>query len=735
MKRPLGKVVILSVLAVIAIGALYTLTNKAREYVGASYFDSYDFQQELSEYESALVPLVLAVPDIEEVKKSITVSSSEIEEYRNRFGNLEEQIYSIEQNYEERINSTTTEETSTDGDAAQEQTKENSLKDGIIAERDAKIADIRKNFESDEYVEDKIRREKEDEVDAYFRNLTKAKNRFLIERDDFNYELKNIETGEVFTNGDIGKKNAFKKVFSSDNGFLKKSNVYDLAEMERNYYDGEEWDLRDAIGDQYSRFEGTIAISEASMLSGNRADQYNYFKTQQLIFYGVIVIGILSAIFFVSLWRKNRDTFQFEPGREKFQSLPIDVRFVLVFVSAYLAILFSKEAMLSIFYYGGYDIPIGSFIAAVILTALTLYQLPWLKKSFNTADWKNSLTVSWINSLEGFFLRRSIGVQTIILLVVIFFWGFGTMLTFQLWELILVWIPATLFIGIPVLGILTSRMAYLNRIIGKTEEMVKGNNGTEIKVKGKSPIAELAANVNELRGRVQSSQTEQVKSERLKTELITNVSHDLRTPLTSIITYTDLLKNPDITEEERASYIAILDKKSLRLKTLIEDLFEVSKMATGNIELDKRKVDLTQLLQQAVAEHQEDIDKSGLDYRVTIGTKPIMSYVDGQKWWRVLDNLIINTLKYSLPNTRVYINLDQVDGYAVFVIKNIAKYELGDDVAELTERFKRADTSRHTDGSGLGLAIAQSIVDLHGGILRMEVDGDLFKVTVKIQTI
>jgi len=112
-----------------------------------------------------------------------------------------------------------------------------------------------------------------------------------------------------------------------------------------------------------------------------------------------------------------------------------------------------------------------------------------------------------------------------------------------------------------------------------------------------------------------------------------------------------------------------------------------------------------------------------------------MSYVDGQKWWRVLDNLIINTLKYALPNTRVYINLDQMDGEAVFVIKNIAKYELGNDVNELTERFKRADTSRHTEGSGLGLAIAQSIVDLHGGSLQMEVDGDLFKVTVKIAVI
>lgn len=141
---------------------------------------------------------------------------------------------------------------------------------------------------------------------------------------------------------------------------------------------------------------------------------------------------------------------------------------------------------------------------------------------------------------------------------------------------------------------------------------------------------------------------EQAKSERLKTELITNVSHDLRTPLTSIITYTDLLKKPNITEEERQQYIHILDKKSERLKVLIEDLFEVSKMASGNIELHRSRVDLTQLIQQAVGEHKEDLTQSQLDLRMTMPHDPIFAYVDGQKWWRLIDNLIVNVLKYAL---------------------------------------------------------------------------------------
>ena len=210
------------------------------------------------------------------------------------------------------------------------------------------------------------------------------------------------------------------------------------------------------------------------------------------------------------------------------------------------------------------------------------------------------------------------------------------------------------------------------------------------------------------------------------------MSHDLRTPLTSIITYTDLLKNPDLSAEEREQYVSIVDQKSARLKTLIEDLFEVSKMATGNIEIQKERVDLALMLQQIAAEHEEDYVKHGLDLRVTIEEQPIFAQADGQKWWRVYDNLLVNARKYSMPNTRVYAILKVVGGQAVFTIKNIASYELNESADELVERFKRADESRHTEGSGLGLAIAQSIVDLHEGQLKIEVDGDLFKVTVTL---
>lgn len=683
--------------------AFITLIRDGSKYIGKTYFDSESFKEEVRGFESSLISLILAVPDKEDIKKNITVSTDEIEEHRYRFGSLQDQLDSITSQYEGRTD------------------------EASIAERNKKMEDITKNFEDNVHVADKVRLEKEKQVDEYFLTLERRKNEFLNYDAGFIYSLKNKETGEEFTNGDMNTKLAYKKEYSSKLNYLRGNVINDTIDNS--------WYVQNLIGYSFPQFEGTLAITEGSIKNGDRADSYQYFKKEERLFFGILILGVIAAIAFIVLWRKDKNHFLHEEGRRKYHSLPIDVQWVLFFIGIFIVFTATNELRIGILHYGGYDIPIFTLIIAVLTNTFVFYQWEWLREGFGSFEWKNTLLYSWFKSLDGFFLNRTIGTQTLIMLSVIFFWGFGTLLSLVQPYIFIVWVPATILIGVPVLVFLMSRMSYLNRIMIKTEEMARGVIGNEIEVKGKSPIAEHAASLNGLRDRIKSSHSEQAKSERLKTELITNVSHDLRTPLTSIITYTDLLKNPNITDEERASYIAILDKKSLRLKTLIEDLFEVSKMATGNIELDKRKVDLTQLLQQAIAEHQEDIDKSGLEYRVAIGTKPIMSYVDGQKWWRVLDNLIINTLKYALPNTRVYINLDQIDGEAIFVIKNIAKYELGNDVNELAERFKRADTSRHTEGSGLGLAIAQSIVDLHGGSLKMEVDGDLFKVTVKIAVI
>ncbi|MGL4655442.1 MAG: sensor histidine kinase [Sarcina sp.] len=223
---------------------------------------------------------------------------------------------------------------------------------------------------------------------------------------------------------------------------------------------------------------------------------------------------------------------------------------------------------------------------------------------------------------------------------------------------------------------------------------------------------------------------DELKSEKMKAELITNVSHDLKTPLTSIISYVDLLQKEGITEDEKKAYIKILDHKSKRLKVLIEDLFEASKAATGNIKLNIENIDINSVLRQTLAEFKEKIDEAQLDFKITIPEHKVFLNLDGARTWRIFENLIGNALKYSMNRTRVYVDLFDYEDRVIFEIKNISGYELNCSPNELKERFKRADESRNTEGSGLGLAIANSLTELQGGRLDIFIDGDLFKVKI-----
>ena len=223
---------------------------------------------------------------------------------------------------------------------------------------------------------------------------------------------------------------------------------------------------------------------------------------------------------------------------------------------------------------------------------------------------------------------------------------------------------------------------------------------------------------------------EEVKSQRMRTELITNVSHDLKTPLTAIITYVDLLKNPEITEEERREYIEILDRKSLRLKVLIEDLFEVSKANSRNVTLDIVDVDIVGLMKQVSLELEDKIKNAELDVRWDIPEERIVLPLDSQKTYRIFENLYMNIIKYAMPSTRVYIKAEKQEDEVRIELKNISSAELPENPMELTERFVRGDVSRNTEGAGLGLAIAKSFVELQNGKMFIETDGDLFKVII-----
>ena len=221
---------------------------------------------------------------------------------------------------------------------------------------------------------------------------------------------------------------------------------------------------------------------------------------------------------------------------------------------------------------------------------------------------------------------------------------------------------------------------------------------------------------------------EEAKSQSMKTELITNVSHDLKTPLTAIITYVDLLKKEDTTEDERKVYIDTLDKKSQRLKVLIEDLFEVSKAQSGNVQMNFMDVDIVSLLKQVKSEMEDRLEASDLTFRWNLPEEKVILSLDGQRTYRVFENLISNALKYSMPYSRVYVDVEHEKDVVKVIFRNTSAQELDFDPERLTERFVRGDASRKSEGSGLGLAIAKSFVELQNGKLKIEVDGDLFKV-------
>lgn len=276
------------------------------------------------------------------------------------------------------------------------------------------------------------------------------------------------------------------------------------------------------------------------------------------------------------------------------------------------------------------------------------------------------------------------------------------------------------------------------------DQIRSGNAGYQIPIEGNSrgELQTLASDINDISNGLDLAVRKELKNQRMKSELISNVSHDLKTPMTSIISYIDLLKKEGLDSENAPQYLEILDEKSQRLKKLCEDLFEAAKASSGDMPVHLSRVEMASLINQGLGEYQDRFNEKGFQVIFHSTKEKFYVMADGQLLWRVIENLFGNLLKYAMENTRIYLDLreicDEVDHNKLYValdVKNISKYPLNIPEEELMERFKRGDDSRTTEGSGLGLAIARDLANLQGGKFELKVDGDLFKATVIFQEV
>ena len=469
------------------------------------------------------------------------------------------------------------------------------------------------------------------------------------------------------------------------------------------------------------------------MISSKREQFEENIFFIEIIGIGIIICAILGGIS-IFLYKINKsilfDKDSFWLKLSKF--IPLEL---------YLLALFST----TIFFFTGFEFSIyGTFISSFLSIGFLFTVIYIFNKQINSYEnktdfFKNTfvykifrfIKISFKNTLM---LTRSMPLSRRIIglaIICIIFNIFMMILAMDGYNILIAIIASVMTIGTLTYYVL-KKLWYLSYIMNGTQRIKNGDVHYKLKLIGEDNFTTLADNINNIRDGLDKAIDSQLKSERMKSELITNVSHDLKTPLTSIINYVELIKKEDnITPEYINDYINVLDSKSKRLKVLIEDLFEASKASSGNIALNMEKIDLTQLMRQSIGEMEEKLSEANLDLKINVPEERIYIRADGRRLYRVMENLFSNISKYSLPNTRVYIDITKDENSVKLTMKNISSYELNFDPGEIMERFKRADDSRNTEGSGLGLSIAKDLVKLQGGSFDIDIDGDLFKAIVQ----
>lgn len=581
----------------------------------------------------------------------------------------------------------------------------------------------------------------------YIKYSKKDSKDYLKTLDNIKYFSINNKTKEVFTNTNYKTISEFKK---NANGYYQaefdNENLVDRKIDGQKYNQASDFSYMNEDVDNNDDISAYISISENIVKSGNLAYDYrNYQETlkQYDICKKVGLPSLVLAVVFLSVYIIMN--FKLPKTKREFwhyyNKIPLEV--VMTFLITDISFIFIAT-----------DSEYGTMVnqlCIIPIFILLFYFVLFIKQISNFDRKRDFFKTSWIFRIICWSFRKSKEalkeartllqtsqkftlIKKIIVLAVIcafaeLFFGFIMIDAYiDLLGLIIVF-----GIQLGFLIYLVRRLSYLSEIMDGVHKIKEGQVDYKIKEKDDLYFKSLANDVNNIGEGLENSIEGRIKSERMKSELITNVSHDLKTPLTSIINYVELIKKEeDISPDYLKDYVNVLDKKSKRLKVLIEDLFEASKASTGNIELELVKLDLKQLLRQSIGELEDKLEAAKLSLRINLTEEDTFVLADGRRMYRVFENLLSNICKYSLENTRVYIDLEKQDGKITATMKNISSYELNFDPEEIMERFKRADESRNTEGSGLGLAIARDLVKLQGGNLTIGIDGDLFKVTVEM---
>jgi len=569
----------------------------------------------------------------------------------------------------------------------------------------------------------------------------------------------NKETKEVYSNTDYKSIKDFKDNISGEcevdistnNDVISYTKVIDnkkFTKVDVNRY------LRNVFNYDLEDFEVCISINKNFENSGyydKVLEIKNDFDDNVVMFKVILISSMVALILFIVcsvIYKKmkvevlDKDSYYLK----LYKIIPLEV-YIIGIISALVGLISLIETYFLEYYYI-LEILIYSFIC--IFGLLTIYYLlVKIAKSFDKSIeiLKISLVFRiFVLGKRGFNYTKkatkSIPLARRVIILAIISVGIGTIGWFLGFfsgnTLFVVLFGPILSLAIVVAYVyyLVKKLDYLGYIMEGTNRIKNGDINYKLDIIGDDNFTTLAEDINNIREGLDKAIYNQVKSERMKSELITNVSHDLKTPLTSIINYIELIKKEENIEPEHIKdYVNVLDSKSKRLKVLIEDLFEASKASSGNLELNMEKIDITQLLRQAIGEMEEKLSKSNLDLKVKVPEEKTYIMADGKRLYRVLENLLSNISKYSLENTRVYIDIVKEHEKVKLTMKNISSYELNFAPDEIMERFKRGDESRNTEGSGLGLAIARDLVNAQGGRFEIDIDGDLFKVIIEFNLI